>query len=254
MLTLVDSEGVLLRPGLPAVYGRENIRTVLSADAAPVATNFLPLGGNVSSDLRSGYTYGIVARPEKGRSQVRLERYIAYWRRVARSDAPWRIAAYAEVGAPQSPEVALPPAASQPSPPILPKPLDAARTKVREADSLFADLAYRMGVGFAFSNTADESGVIFDSPVLIVGPNAIKDYYAGRPEVSLAWKPLFASIANSGDLGFTVGEYINTVRGPTGAAVQRYGKYLTVWKRQKDGSWKFLVDAGNPSPSPTDHR
>ena len=125
---------------------------------------------------------------------------------------------------------------------------------MREADSLFADLAYRMGVGFAFSNTADESGAIFDSPVLVVGPNAIRDYYAGRPEVSLAWKPVYAAVAESADLGFTVGEYIQTVRGATGAAVQRFGKYLTVWKRQKDGSWKFVVDGGNPSPTPPDHR
>ncbi len=153
--------------------------------------------------------------------------------------------------------MALPSAASQPSPPILPKPLDAARTKVREADSLFADLAYRMGVGFAFSNTADESGAIFDSPrtLVLVGPKAaIRDYYAGRPEVSLAWKPVYAAVAESADLGFTVGEYIQTVRGATGAAVQRFGKYLTVWKRQKDGSWKFVVDGGNPSPTPPDHR
>jgi ketosteroid isomerase-like protein len=50
-------------------------------------------------------------------------------------------------------------------------------------------------------------------------------------------------------LGFTVGEYTLTGRGPTGAAVQRFGKYLTVWKRQPNGSWKFAVDGGNGSPA-----
>jgi hypothetical protein len=254
MFALIDPEAVLLRPGIPAVYGRDNIRAVLAADPAPAATTWQPLGGNVSDDLHSGYTYGVVARPDKSKSQVRLERYIAYWHRATGKGTPWQIAAYLEVGAPSSAEVALPPAASQPSPPILPKPLDDARTKVHEADSLFADLAYRMGVGFAFSNTADQNGVIFGNPSLVVGPNAIRDYYASRPEVSLAWKPVFASVAESADLGFTVGEYINTIRGPTGAAVQRYGKYLTIWKRQKDGTWKFLVDGGNPTATPTDHR
>ena len=59
---------------------------------------------------------------------------------------------------------------------------------------------------------------------------------------------LYAAVAGSRDLGYTIGEYTSTGRGPTGAAVQRFGKYLTVWKRQPNGSWKFVVDGGNGSP------
>ena len=183
---------------------------------------------------------------------MRFERYIAFWRRAG--SQPWRISAYAEVGGPMAGDVTLPALATSPSVPILPKPIDDARTKVREADSLFADLAYRMGVGYAFANTVAGNGVLFGNPALVIGPDAIREFYRARGETSLAWKPVFAAVAGSGDLGFTVGESIHTIRGPSGAAVQRFGKYLTVWKRQQDGSWKFLVDGGNGSPSPEARR
>ncbi|MGH2669664.1 MAG: hypothetical protein ACRDH5_11225, partial [bacterium] len=59
----------------------------------------------------------------------------------------------------------------------------------------------------------------------------------------LDWKPLAAEIAGSGDLGCTVGE----------ASVQpgrSYSKYLTIWRRHRDGSWKFVMDGGNARPAP----
>ena len=59
---------------------------------------------------------------------------------------------------------------------------------------------------------------------------------------------VFAWVAGSEDIGFTVGEYIATLRGPSGAAIQRFGKYLSVWQRQHDDTWKFVVDGGNGSP------
>jgi ketosteroid isomerase-like protein len=257
MLALMDPDVVYLRAGIPAVYGRDGVRAAIAHDAGDGAGNSIvwqPLGGGVSDDLASGYTFGVAARASAKRAPlpVRFERYIAFWRRGPAQ--PWRITAYAEVNGPTTGEAALPALATSPSVPILPKPLDEARTKVREADSLFADLAYRMGVGYAFSNTVAANGILFGTPALVIGPDAVREFYQSRGETSLAWKPVFAGVAGSGDLGFTVGESIRTVRGPSGAAVQRFGKYLTVWKRQKDGSWKFLVDGGNGSPSPEARR
>ena len=43
---------------------------------------------------------------------------------------------------------------------------------------------------------------------------------------------------------------VSTSRGPTGAAAQRFGKYLTVWRKEPNGTWKFVVDGGNSRPSP----
>ena len=67
---------------------------------------------------------------------------------------------------------------------------------------------------------------------------------------SLTWQPVYALAAASGDLGFSIGESVATSLGPSGAAVQRFGKYLTVWRKQQNGDWKFVVDGGSSRPSP----
>jgi ketosteroid isomerase-like protein len=250
LLALLGDDVVYLRAGVPAVYGRDGARSlfVAGSGAPTLVVAWEPVGGGVSDDLQSAYTYGLVARLSQPKSPARFERYIAYWRRE--NQQSWRIDAYSEVGSAPSGEVNL--TADQTTPPVrqLPKSLDEATAKVRAADSLFSDLAYRMGTGFAFSNTADDNGVIFGTPQLVVGPQAIRSFFAGQEtSSSLTWRPVYAAVATSRDLGFTVGEYIATGRGSSGAAVQRFGKYLTVWKLQRDGTWKFVVDGGNPSPA-----
>jgi len=247
MLALLSPDVAFLRAGVPALYGIEAVRTMFAANPETSGTSITwqPLGGGISNDLRAGYTYCIAARVTP-RAPVRLERYIAYWRRDAR--APWRIAAYAEVGAPPASEGSGAERMTPPNP-TLPRALAQARGAVRAADSLFADLAYRMGTGYAFAATVAQDGVMFGNPQLVIGPQAVQDFFAGGAGSSLSWQPVYAAVAASRDLGFTIGEYTSTGRGPTGAAVQRFGKYLTVWRLQSDGTWKFVVDGGNPTPS-----
>ena len=242
-----------LRAGEPTMYGTDLARQLLSASvlAAPA---WVPLGGGVSGDRRSGYTWGIVAHAPntEGRSTVQVERYIAYWQR--RGAEPWRIVAYAEVGSAATGSRAPTISMQQPTPPAAapqPKAVEESRARVRDADSLFSDLSYRMGAAFAFSSTIADDGTMFGSPILLTGPKAVQEYFEARGEpASLTWQPVFASVAASRDLAFTIGESVTTGRGPSGAAVQRFGKYLTVWMKQKDGTWKFVVDGGNASPSP----
>jgi ketosteroid isomerase-like protein len=59
-----------------------------------------------------------------------------------------------------------------------------------------------------------------------------------------------ADVAESGDLGYTLGRYESRRIGPDGQQVRETGSYLTVWKRGADGSWKVALDIGSPDPSP----
>jgi ketosteroid isomerase-like protein len=255
VVALLAPDVIYLRAGAPPVYGRESARALLiaasgllPATSLPVAPAWQPLGGGVSNDLRSGYTFGVSARVPQPKAPIRLEHYIAFWRRAP--GRPWRIAAYAELGSPPLPEssVAADQLTALPAPPALSPALARARAEIRAADSSFADLAYRMGTAFAFANTAAPEGAVFGNSLLLVGPDEIKEFYSAQSASSLSWHPVYADVAGSRDLGFTVGEYIATGRGPSGAAVQRFGKYLTVWKRQRNGTWQFVVDGGNSSP------
>lgn len=59
--------------------------------------------------------------------------------------------------------------------------------------------------------------------------------------VSVRWTPTAGSLGPGGELGYTVGEATWT----RGEAVMWRGSYLTVWKRQPDGGWRALFDAGD---------
>jgi ketosteroid isomerase-like protein len=71
-------------------------------------------------------------------------------------------------------------------------------------------------------------------------------------EVKLTWTPNAVEVAKSGDLGFTSGSYEFSFKDPSGKTIDDKGKYVTVWKKQADGSWKVLRDVFNsdmPPPS-----
>ena len=67
---------------------------------------------------------------------------------------------------------------------------------------------------------------------------------------TLTWTPVKADMSTSGDLGYTYGNYVYTARNKEGKLVANYGKYTSIWKKQKDGRWKVVVDMGNSSPDP----
>jgi len=61
----------------------------------------------------------------------------------------------------------------------------------------------------------------------------------------LTWSPVGAGIASSGDLSYTYGTYEFRSKDKDGKAIVDHGKYTTIWKKQKDGSWKVALDMGN---------
>ena len=61
----------------------------------------------------------------------------------------------------------------------------------------------------------------------------------GAPKLQLLWWPTHAEIAASGDLGWTTGPS-KRIRGDKVG----YGHFVTVWKKQADGNWRFLIDHG----------
>ncbi len=61
----------------------------------------------------------------------------------------------------------------------------------------------------------------------------------------LTWHAYKAGIARSQDLGYTSGVYELKFKDPSGNVKIDNGKFLTLWKRETDGSWKMLYDMFN---------
>jgi ketosteroid isomerase-like protein len=252
-LAWLDDSVVYLRAGATVVYGRDATRPILAFDAAAGAfRNWQPIGGEIARDGRTGFTFGVatVVPPASDGvgvpGGVRLDRYIAFWRRSPTGS--WRIVVYAEMGSPTLPtSVSVP--ATERFVRMLKGGRKAAASAAIRADSAFAAAGERDGLTTAFSTYVAPGGVLFANGELVVGPDQVREFYRAQPEGStLNWQPVFADGAESGELAVTVGESVFTGRGSTGAVVQRFGKYITVWRRQPDGSWKFLADGGNASP------
>jgi ketosteroid isomerase-like protein len=69
--------------------------------------------------------------------------------------------------------------------------------------------------------------------------------YFAEPTFNISWKTTHAEVAKSGDLGFTSGTYEDSFKGPDGKMVSEKGKYVCMWKKQKDGTWKAIHDIWN---------
>ena len=251
----LDSAIIYLRAGAPIVYGRSSALMVIGDTVADrVRFQWRPLGGGVSRDGRAGYTFGVAtsATPNaQSTPTIRSDRYVAFWHRGA--DNVWRILAYAEVGGASLSRGAALPNADVPMPVYPPRGrrADAARA-VRSADSAFALAAGLQGTGVAFANYIAPHGVVFSNSEIVIGADAVRALFEEQQRAggNLNWRPIYADAAESGDLGFTIGESVFTGRGINGTVVQRFGKYLTIWQKQPDGDWRFVVDGGNASPTP----
>ena len=49
----------------------------------------------------------------------------------------------------------------------------------------------------------------------------------------------------TGDYAIETGTYEMTVRPKTGAAIADVGKFVSIWQKQSDGSWKIVKDISN---------
>jgi ketosteroid isomerase-like protein len=243
---------VYLRGGLPIVRGRGAAQAVIAAESlgAPVAVRWQPVRAEVSRDGRSGYSYGytVIGASTGAAPSIRMDRYIAFWRREG--DA-WHVAAYAETYGAPPPALTAPSEAADSA--LADVPMRHSRgplEEIRAADEEFSLMATKLGTGRAFGAYAAENAQIFSTPgEFITGPDAISQAFGPTTDDSkLVWHPITGEVARSGDLGFTVGNAVLTGRNLDGSAQVRYSKYLTVWKKQRDGSWRYVVDGGNGRP------
>ncbi|MBS1819668.1 MAG: DUF4440 domain-containing protein [Acidobacteria bacterium] len=62
---------------------------------------------------------------------------------------------------------------------------------------------------------------------------------------TLSWSPTHGDVVGAGDVGYTTGTAVLRGKGPNGAPIERHSEYVTVWRRQKDGSWKVVFDTGS---------
>lgn len=117
--------------------------------------------------------------------------------------------------------------------------LQAELDAVVQAEKAFSKTSVEKGMRDSFVEFLAEDGILF-RPDPVPG----KEWTRARPAppVTLIWRPVHADIARSADLGYTTGPW--EIRKPETKEVLGHGQYITVWKKQADGSWKAAIDIG----------
>ena len=82
------------------------------------------------------------------------------------------------------------------------------------------------------------------------GIRAWTEGFSSMPGVKLEWQATSAEVAEAGDVGYTIGTFELTVE-QDGTPMVTVGKYMTLWGKQGDGSWKIRVDTFNADGPPT---
>jgi len=65
------------------------------------------------------------------------------------------------------------------------------------------------------------------------------------PGAAISWKATKVEVAKSGDLACVSGTYEETTTDASGKPVKDHGKYVEVWEKQADGTWKCGADIWN---------
>ncbi|MEE9189176.1 MAG: nuclear transport factor 2 family protein [Candidatus Neomarinimicrobiota bacterium] len=122
-----------------------------------------------------------------------------------------------------------------------------------QTDRDFAEMSLKVGAAEAFNAfLADEALELPAGDNPVSGRETIYQQMK-RSEVSytLAWEPQFGDVSDSGEMGYTWGNYTVSVKNDANGTVEKsYGKYLNVWKKNDAGEWRVVVDMGNASPEP----
>lgn len=132
--------------------------------------------------------------------------------------------------------------------PVGEKNFPLALVPVVEVEHAFVQHSMAQGMKPAFLRYAAPDGVVFERN----GPaNAIETWAQRNPAPTglLMWWPVYADVSSSGDMGWTTGPY-EFRDNPSDAKPSDTGHFFTVWRKQPDGSWKFVLDLGVRHPAP----
>jgi ketosteroid isomerase-like protein len=131
-----------------------------------------------------------------------------------------------------------------------------AHAQLLQADRDFDRATAEQGVEGWVSYFAEDGKMFLRNGQIVGDHDSIRELMAPafeQPGYSLRWQPLAADMSSADDLGYTYGDYTLTATDKEGQPVTLYGRYVTIWKKQADGSWKVAADIGtppNPSPPP----
>ncbi len=239
---LFADSGFVLSPGPITERGPSGVARVLERDSLNATTKvrMTTIGGDVSANGEDGFTYGYVDGVRASGDSLPAW-YQAYWRRDKNGE--WRILAMVRRRRPSG----VMSATKEPTAGGSAKCREETRVdtlsilkQIMATDLAFSDSAAR-SVSNAFATfAADDAAKSGAEAAYVYGKEAIRRLYEPPPPNGLKWWPELGTVANSGDLGFTIGGASGRNAPPPPGATA--GHYFTIWRRDASGQWRFVID------------
>ncbi|HEX6694395.1 MAG TPA: nuclear transport factor 2 family protein [Longimicrobiales bacterium] len=123
---------------------------------------------------------------------------------------------------------------------------DEALTKIVATERAFAKFALDSAAQKGFDRYLAHDAYVFRPRAMKASEAATR---APLPaNLALAWEPEWADASRAGDLGYTTGPWVSGARN-NAQADPRFGQYLTIWRRQADGTYLGVLDGGVATPA-----
>lgn len=122
------------------------------------------------------------------------------------------------------------------------------KEEVLKTDRDFSQMSLDSGMRAAFLHyCADDLIKLRQDTFPLFGKQELQNDLKNLPDslIRLRWEPVKAEA--SGTLGYTFGKWEMRLAVPD---TLMYGVYVTIWRKQPDGTWKYVLDGGNSTPRP----
>lgn len=116
----------------------------------------------------------------------------------------------------------------------------------------------------AFSQSAEQRDAVrfvsfidsdarFVGATVLRGPDEISEGWSAflsEDGPAIKWRPQVIEVLEDGTLALSRGPYRVTATDEDGAASEHWGTFNSVWRKQPDGAWRIIFDAGSPAAGP----
>jgi len=135
-----------------------------------------------------------------------------------------------------------------PTPTPTPEPPVVIERALGELDKQWSDAAGAKDLDKVVSYYAGNALVLPSNAATATTKEAIRTIWKDiltAPGAKISWKPFKIEAAQSGELAYITGTYEMTMNDAKGKPAKEKGKYVEIFKKQPDGSWKVIVDIWN---------
>ena len=122
------------------------------------------------------------------------------------------------------------------------------RRSIVDVEAKFTAAFNRGDVAGVAALYTDDATLLPPNSETLQGRQAIQDFWTGGLRMGLKDVTLTTvDVGGSDDTAYSIGKYTLNIQPEGQEGMSDSGKYVVVWKRQADGTWKYHVDIWNSS-------